>query len=217
MAENGPSRKGPSGEKDAPDARSPHCRINTLLPQRMTTALRGNHSHKPSHPVSSFPQISTAQYCDKRPLLRIPKSAFLNSMRNVSLTAFPTGQLRMSPRSSVKYLCRNILRASPCGSRFCRHPPGGIHTISSGINILVPHQRKDRLRRTDQNPVKSLFRNILRVSPYSSRFCGSISLSHSTNLNEVRILALGREKKVGPPRHAKCMNRPGTSERTEVE
>jgi hypothetical protein len=109
-------------------------------------------------------------------------------MREVWPIAFSDCRSPMIPRSAAKSLFRNILPASPCGSRFCGQPAGSIASISNGINILADGQERNPLPSGDQNAANSLFRKILRVSPCGSGFCSHHPGSALPNPNEFRIL-----------------------------
>jgi hypothetical protein len=57
---------------------------------------------------------------------------------------------------------------------------------------------------------KSLFRNILAVSPYGSRFCGQATQYPRANLNEIKILKKARRKNVTPSRRLYLARRSNT-------
>jgi hypothetical protein len=100
-------------------------------------------------------------------------------------------------QSEVKSLFQNILRVSPCSSRFCRDPLPALLCKAFRMNILGAtkkesrrHQRQNALRTAP----KSLFQKILHVSPCGSRFYGDEAPSPSLKPLRMNILGKQREK-----------------------
>jgi hypothetical protein len=100
---------------------------------------------------------------------------------NSCLTADPLN----GSRPEAKSLFRNILRTSPCGSRFCADP----HPILTPQVIQNQYFRKlDEKMWPDQLRVKSLSWNILPASPCNSIFYSGSTLSPPSKLLRMNIL-----------------------------
>jgi hypothetical protein len=89
--------------------------------------------------------------------------------------------------SDVKSLFRNTLDVSPCGST--SYPSIALSRASKllEINTLEERRKKNRRDRVDFF-TKSLFRNILAVSLFSSIFYSSFVLSRARKFLEINIL-----------------------------
>ena len=97
----------------------------------------------------------------------------------------------------VKSLLRNILDISPCGSRFYgTHESPRIHK-SLEINILRESDKNKQPPNRLDSGAKSLFQNILAVSPCGSRFYPDPAHPNSRKCLEIKILENRSEKKWG--------------------
>jgi hypothetical protein len=121
-------------------------------------------------------------------------------MREGYLNLLPATNLDRGLGRAPKSLFRNILHTSRCKSIFY---PGSIRyliTNSLRINILENAKRKtctDRSLNALPSHAKSLFPNILAISPYGSRFCRPIAPPLLRNSLKMNILEKESEKNRG--------------------
>jgi len=99
---------------------------------------------------------------------------------------------RNDPSLAGKSLLQNILRVSPCGSRFCRDPFQSRLTKSFRINTLAIVTKKTW---RDYQQAKSLFWDILAVSHCGSILCTDSTGSMPGKSLRMNILENAKEKK----------------------
>ena len=102
-----------------------------------------------------------------------------------------------SPRILSSSLFSNILHVTPLDSRFCPDALGRHGDKSFRMNILEKSPKKSAETDVKNHPQfesKSLFRKILPVSPYGSRFCRPIWLSRPGKSFGMNILATSKKK-----------------------
>ena len=97
--------------------------------------------------------------------------------------------------SQANHLVFNILEISHCESRFYAGSEESPATKYSRINNLEIDKKKECGPTTFGSSDKSLFWNILLVSPYSSRFYRDTTPSRSSKLLRINILEKGSKKK----------------------
>ena len=94
-------------------------------------------------------------------------------------------------------LFRNIVHVTPLESIFCPDARGCRGNKPFRMNILENRSKKSAetdVKNCPQLEPKSLFRNILPISPYGSRFCRPICLSLSSKSFGMNILATSKKK-----------------------
>src|SRR6266702_1738427 len=121
-------------------------------------------------------------------------------MREASLSQFSATDCLNSLRHTTKSLSYNILVVSPCGSIF--YPDWRRHSVikSLRINILADRREKmwaARYPNCLRPRAKSLFQNILPVTPCGSRFYPDPWLSPPTKSFKNEYFTNYHEKKCG--------------------
>ena len=102
-----------------------------------------------------------------------------------------------SPAFLPNSLFSNILHVTPLDSRFCPDARGCRGNKPFRINILENRSKKSAetdVKNCPQFEPNSLFRRILPVSLYGSRFCRPICLSLPGKSFEMNILAISKKK-----------------------
>ena len=124
-------------------------------------------------------------------------------MRTGSPNRFRTTHNPSSSDAQAKSLFWNILPVTPYGSRFCAD--SARYPLSKSFRMKILGNRRKKYVETSDRPgpearPKSLFRKILPLSPFGSRFCPDKVRSNTGKSFRMRILEKQEKKKCGERR-----------------